>query len=591
MYRILLMKTKRGFNEADSFFEYYTVPYEVKESDFPNTDIKIPIENGKFLSKKIFETSDIEELQNKVAELAKTYPINSIKPVSVLGVDNNLIIKEEELISTMNIELLINGEKVKIDFSKENIRIDIPQLQCDKPNIVELLSDRQDFKVKFHGILLTRDNPTAFKIESISKDCFIEVEYYSETSSYKAFINTYNSELADITDVGDSSEYLAKESELLFSFRNIPQIIKKDCKGKVLFYRVEGKEEDNIGLTDFKKHIIGEDTYYSFHRENRTENFITGNIMGERIVLDSNYQIVDTVKTVEGKYVKADNLIDGHDFKMIGVNHYMLISNCIEFVDNIPIENEYTKELISTPPNSKTSVVCSIIQEIKEGKLVFEFNSIDHPFLYSMAKSVLDPSSSDFLNTDTFTPNYALINCFENKENEVLISFPNCNSIISFEKNTENVNWILSDGYAYPKENTTVPNTFNMAVEDKFIGQSFFYSETKKEGEKTSEYIYVMDTSPDNEINMSGTRIISYCIDIENDSYYVSNLLSCKTSTNYGNFEYIDDVFSALINLGEGIANSGNVPLLLNTLDEGVVYSSAVEKRIIPYRTYYYKNS
>lgn len=143
MYRIILMKAKRGFNEADSVYEYYTVPYEVKESDFPNTNIKIPTEGGKFISKKIYETNDIEELQDKVKELTKIYPINSIKPVSVLGIDNDLSIKEEELISTMEIELLINGELVKIDFSKDNSNIDIPQLQCDEPNIVELLSNRQ----------------------------------------------------------------------------------------------------------------------------------------------------------------------------------------------------------------------------------------------------------------------------------------------------------------------------------------------------------------------------------------------------------------------------------------------------------------
>ena len=591
MYRIILMKAKRGFNEADSVYEYYTVPYEVKESDFPNTNIKIPTEGGKFISKKIYETNDIEELQDKVKELTKIYPINSIKPVSVLGIDNDLSIKEEELISTMEIELLINGELVKINFSKDNSNIDIPQLQCDKPNIVELLSNRQNFNVKFDGIVLTRYNPIMFELSSISENFSIEVEYYSDTSSYKAYINTYNSNLVKITEVGDFSNYL-EESELLFSFRNVPQIFKKDNNGNIVFYRVEGDKESNIGLTDFKKHEIGEEVYYSFHREVDSDSLITGSIQGERVILNSNYQVIETVRTAQGKYSDSGDLIDGHDFKMLGLNHYMVLCNSIQLVDNIPMENEYTKDLIPIPSNSKSSVVCTTIQEIKDCEVVFEFNSIDHPFLYSMARSVSDPFASDYLNTNTLTPNYALINCFEDKDNEIIISFPNCNSIISFTKDSGNVNWILSDGYFNEDENDTMPNSFNMAREDKFINQSFFYTQKRLEDEQEVTYIHVLNTNPPNDVNLiNGTRVMSYCLDVENNSYFVSNILECKESMGYGNFKYLDDNLSILVNLGDCVTIGGNIPLLLNTADNGLVCSSIVEKQIIPYRTYYYKNT
>lgn len=592
MYRIILMKAKRGFNEADSIFEYYTVPYEVKESDFPNTNIKIPTEDGKFISKKIYETNDIEELQDKIKELSEIYPINSIKPVSVLGIDKDLSIKEEELISTMEIELLINGELVKIDFSKENFNIDVPQLQCDEPNTIELLSNRQNFNVKFNGTVLTRYNPVMFELSSISENFSIEVEYYSDSSSYKAYINTYNSNLVKITEVGDFSNYLDENSELLFSFRNVPQILKKDSKGNILFYRVEGDKESNIGLTDFKKHEIGEEVYYSFHRETNFDSLITGSIQGERVILDRNYQVIETIRSAQGKYTKSGDLIDGHDFKMLGLNHYMLLCNSIQLVDNIPMENEYTKELIPIPSDGKSSVVCTTIQEIKDGEVVFEFNSIDHPFLYSMARSVSDPFSSDFLNTNTLTPNYGMINCFENKDNEIVISFPNCNSVISFVKDICSVKWILSDGYFNEDENDTMPNTFNMAREDKFVSQSFFYTETKLENEREVNYIHVLNSNPPNDINLTnGTKIMSYCIDIENNSYFISNILECKESIGYGNFKYLDDNFSVIANLGDCVTIGGNIPLLLNTLDNGLVCSSIVEKRIIPYRTYYYKNT
>ena len=111
------------------------------------------------------------------------------------------------------------------------------------------------------------------------------------------------------------------------SFVYLPIIEKVDNSGNLLYYRCEpvgeGVDYSTIspGWWDFKKHVFGGTTYYSYHvaDPNFQDRGFTGYNPGMRIVTDEHYTPIDTLHlqpSLDG-FVKQGDPIDGHDFYMI----------------------------------------------------------------------------------------------------------------------------------------------------------------------------------------------------------------------------------------------------------------------------------
>ena len=113
-----------------------------------------------------------------------------------------------------------------------------------------------------------------------------------------------------------------------------------DGKGNIVWSKHEDQpaEGASTGWWDFKKHVVDGKTYYSYHDQTGAydsygqEGFATG----ERVILDENFNEVKRITFEASRVTKKGDPLDGHDFLMIDLDHYILSGYIHETVYNVP---------------------------------------------------------------------------------------------------------------------------------------------------------------------------------------------------------------------------------------------------------------
>ena len=272
------------------------------------------------------------------------------------------------------------------------------------------------------------------------------------------------------------------------SFVYTRNLIMLDGKGNIVW----SKHEDNpegvySGFWDFKKHVIGDKTYYSYHDQNVSYDGygLEGFAPGERVIMDENFNEITRITFEESEVVEKGHPLDGHDFLMIDEDHYIL--------------SGYIKDTVTNHPDypEGASVVYSYLQEVKDGKVVWDFKSIDYPELYDLVVTDASETADDFANSKTPVPDIVHFNSMRMDENGNLIcSFRHLSSIICLDrsKKTDQIKWILSGK----------GDRFGLAEDEKTSCQHYATVD--------GEYITVFDNG-----NRTGeTHIRSYKIDPDN---------------------------------------------------------------------------
>ena len=173
-------------------------------------------------------------------------------------------------------------------------------------------------------------------------------------------------------------------------------LIMLDGKGNIVWSKHEEQpyEGATTGFWDFKKHIIDGKTYYSYH--DQTGKFddygLTGYAPGERVILDENFNEVKRITAEESSVTPKGQGIDGHDFYMFDLDHYICSVYIKDNVKNIP----------GYPEGS--NVIYSYLQEVQNGKVVWEFKSIDYPEIYDIVATDATPNANDFANKTIDAP-------------------------------------------------------------------------------------------------------------------------------------------------------------------------------------------
>lgn len=585
MYRVLIKNDEQNVTNGTSTFCFYNTDRKIANAlDRKDGDFVI-IDDGNFYIKEVYETDSFEDFQKTIEELSKQYSLNRIIPVIPLGIDNTLKIKETDVLSTMNIILRVNGKIIYMDFSKIDAVYNLEQLQVDAPNKVELLSCRNDFTVKFNGINLNLDSPVDFYIESIDKESFIPVEFYNKEEIYGARINTLNSSIVDFIEI-KSDNYLIPEGEIFMSFKNKRQIIKTNSEGKVLFYLCQ--KDDGLGFTDFKQHNIGKEKYYSYHNETGENKGIKDFIAGERIILNSKYEVIDTVRCVAEGIIPDKYPIDGRDFVMLGLNHYVYSTMILKLVNNIGNLNVMTGELIPLPSNRTPSVVDCSVHIVNNYMVDFSFHTTDINFLYSLSNSYTDNLANNYNNLGTFAPNYALISHFDlvDSDSVILMSLQNCNTILGVSV-ADGSYFTCGDGYY---RTTKVSTTYKVPNSKKFIAPLFFQLDKNKiqDGEYAIKLISINPTSEF--LGEKGSAFFDFSLSLDGSNTFISQPPSrmFQDSENYGNFIEISP-YTLVGSLGKTQAADGNIAFYVYTFGEGQKYSLIVDNEIIPFRSYFYE--
>lgn len=216
-------------------------------------------------------------------------------------------------------------------------------------------------------------------------------------------------------------------------------LIMLDGKGKVVWSKHEEQPSGKAGtgLWDFKKHNVNGKIYYSYHDQTGAydDYGLMGYAPGERVILDENFREIKRI-TFEKSAVTAKGApLDGHDFLMIDIDHYILSGYIKDTVYNVP-----------DFPNG-SSVVYSYLQEVQNGKVVWDWKSIDYPELYALTVTDASPNANDFANEKTTIPDYVHFNSMRlNEKGDLICSFRHLSTIMGLDRTAKEnqILWKLS---------------------------------------------------------------------------------------------------------------------------------------------------
>ena len=214
-----------------------------------------------------------------------------------------------------------------------------------------------------------------------------------------------------------------------------------DGKGNVVWSKHEDQPAEGLttGWWDFKKHVVDGKTYYSYHDQTGAYDSygLTGYAPGERVILDENFNEVKRIRFEASDVVAKGDPLDGHDFLMFDLNHYFLSGYIHETVHNVPGHE------------SDSKVVYSYLQEVRDGKVVWDWRSADYPELYGLTVTDGTPDANDYANEKTDAPDIMHFNAMRlNDSGNLVCSFRNLSTVLCLDrtKDKDQILWKLSGG-------------------------------------------------------------------------------------------------------------------------------------------------
>lgn len=374
---------------------------------------------------------------NIIKEKAKV----SIKKVIELNKEETnellkeLISKEEKRVNDSlkneTIILKINEERILVDCSSFEKEFDLGELNSEVPVKFSLENKNKKVQIKIMNKIL--DEEIEIKIEKIGRDIKIPINIVNlETGDGRTYyINTLNSKFPKYKTIG-ISPYSGDYYGDINSYNNDRKnksffIYKMNSLGKILYYKIH-----SASISDFN--IVNGKIRYSYYIEDKEEyNYENvGYAPTKLIVMDENYKIIDIVSCKKYNNVPEGFPLENHDSIILDDNHYIVSTYFGENVNNID------KKLIEKSTGSR--VVAAIIQEIKDGKVLWQWNSTDHPELYELSQE-----HNDYKNLQNKWADYIHFNSMtvDPKDNNLICSFRNIDSILKIERYTGNILWIL----------------------------------------------------------------------------------------------------------------------------------------------------
>ena len=347
------------------------------------------------------------------------------------------------------------------------------------------------------------------------------------------------------------------------SFVYTRNLIMLDGKGNIVWSKHEEQPEEGLhtGLWDFKKHVIDGKTYYSYHDQIASYDGygLEGYAPGERVIMDENFNEIKRITFEESDVVKKGDHLDGHDFLMIGPDHYIL--------------SGYIKDTVYNHPDHPdgSSVVYSYLQEVKDGSVVWGFKSIDYPELYDLIVKDGSETADDFANKNTDVPDIIHFNSMRlDDDGNLICSFRHISSLLCLDrsKSEDQIKWKLSGK----------SDEFGLSEEQKTSCQHYATID--------GDYITVFDNGNSSE----ATHIRSYKLDPDNKKLETMKTYDVpgRYSSACGDVQHISDETYVI-----GWGRTMNDPICMSVYD----FASGEEKMAVSlknpvnftYRCVYYE--
>ena len=212
-----------------------------------------------------------------------------------------------------------------------------------------------------------------------------------------------------------------------------------DGKGNIVWSKHEEQPKEGLatGWWDFKKHIVDGRTYYSYHDQTgEYDDFgMMGYAPGERVILDEDFNEVKRITFEASEVTEKGDPLDGHDFLMLDLDHYFLSGYIKDTVYNVP----------GRPEGS--TVVYSYLQEVNDGKTVWDWKSVDYPELYGLTVTDASETAADFGNEKTDVPDYVHFNSMRlDNDGNLVCSFRHLSTLLCLDrsKSENQILWKLS---------------------------------------------------------------------------------------------------------------------------------------------------
>lgn len=154
---------------------------------------------------------------------------------------------------------------------------------------------------------------------------------------------------------------------------------------------------------------------------------------------DENFNIINKIRMKKfGSYKQEGNPVSGHGYYFFNDNHYIVFGN--------------QPAILKLKNGEEIMTINCIIQEQKDDKVIWQFETNDYPELFSYA--LIKNKNITNIYTD-----YAHLNCIiPSKDNKFLyLSYRNI-GIIKIEKDTKKFKWVFGKGYT----NLILPKEINL---------------------------------------------------------------------------------------------------------------------------------
>ena len=315
--------------------------------------------------------------------------------------------------------LEVQGEQYQVDLSSADT-LNLRTLCAEFGPIEFKVLNYTDFKS-----ISIWDKPVTDGVASIEfpngipLDVHMACQYTTASGKGSFLINTYPSKAPKYIASGTAQI----PGDFYLSFIYQPLIVKVDNGGHLLYYRFEPTDYNGtfkeLGCWDFKKHVFDGKTYYSYHAPDWKygENATTGYVPGMRILMDDHYNPIDTIHALASLdgYLPDGSPLDGHDFYFFSPTHWIASASYVK------------RDLLDG-----TSRAVAYLQEVDNGKVVFDWWSSRHPELKTMGSPEFD-TSDDYVhfNSIDVLPN-----------GDWLVSFRALSSIAVIDHNYGAIKWI-----------------------------------------------------------------------------------------------------------------------------------------------------
>lgn len=257
---------------------------------------------------------------------------------------------------------------------------------------------------------------------------------------------------------------------------------------------------------NLQKWVVDGKTRYTYLSYDSTAFQITntgGIITATGIVLDENFKQIRQVRLLpfNGRTATDPTAIDGHEFIYLDDDHFITLAYFQKPVTNIPAS-------LNPAPNCK--VVSAIIQEIRNGQVVWEWDGTNYPEFYTQSVE-----GNAFSNA-AVVHDYMHMNSMyvDPTDNNLICSLRNLNQIIKISRTDGHIIWRLGG------TNSDFPVTANM----KFLRQ---HHATLTDGNKT---LLLIDNGDAKE--RPYTRVVEFQLNE-----------SAKSITSFKSFDLPDKMF------------------------------------------------